>query len=246
MIASDERSRHEQSWLLLPWLASGRLAVVEREQVQDHVRNCADCERELLLQQHMCSAFAEPDRVIYAPGPSFRKLMERIDGSGDDVGPDVVSEVRPAPLEKLRELSAHGLWRPPGLAWAASFILIFGLTGLVATGYRWAQPVYATHTEKAVSSGVLHIALDRSLTIGEVEEMLRADGARIVEGNAGGVLGIEPVDVANGKTPVALARQQMRSLAARLRGDSRVLWVEPVAEDAATDAERAAAGTLVR
>lgn len=244
MIAPDERSRHEQTWLLLPWLASGRLAAGERERVEDHVSNCVDCERELVLQQHICNAFAEPDRVTYAPGPSFRKLLERIDRTADDdVGADVAPEARPATSERLRELGAARHWRPPGLAWAASFILVVGITGLIATGYRWAQPVYATHTETAVSSSVLHIALDRSLTIGEVEEMLRADGARIVEGNTGGVLGIEPIDVLNGKMPVAHARRQLRNLAARLRADSRVLWVEPVAEDAASDE---AAGTLVR
>ena len=242
MIASDERSRHEDAWLLLPWLANERLTPAERERVEDHVRCCAECEQELALQHRLCGAFAEPDRVIYAPGPSFRKLMDRIDSAAqeDEVMPGTVPHARPPVGRDLTQrLGRVSLWRPPGLAWAASFILFFGLTGLVATGYHWSQPVYATHTDNAaVTPNVLHIALDRTLTIGEVEEMLRTNGARIVEGPGNtGVLGVAPLGVVNGQTPPAVANKRLRSLAARLRTDSRVLWVQPVSEDDAAPAD---------
>ena len=88
MIAVNERSRHEEVWLLLPWLANGRLAAAEREMADEHVRRCADCERELEVQHLMCSAFTEPDRVTYAPGPSLRKLMDRIDSDSSAVEPE--------------------------------------------------------------------------------------------------------------------------------------------------------------
>ena len=78
MTASD--SRHEESWLLLPWLANGRLPAAERARVEEHVRECEQCAREVAWQRLACQALAEPDRVTYAPGASFRKLMERIDG----------------------------------------------------------------------------------------------------------------------------------------------------------------------
>ncbi len=42
MIALDERGRHEEVWLLLPWLANGRLSPAEREMAEDHVRRCED------------------------------------------------------------------------------------------------------------------------------------------------------------------------------------------------------------
>ena len=87
MIAVDERSRHDEVWLLLPWLANGRLAAAEREMADEHVRRCADCERELEVQHLMCSAFTEPDRVTYAPGPSLRKLMDRIDSDSGALEP---------------------------------------------------------------------------------------------------------------------------------------------------------------
>jgi len=228
----------------LPWLANGRLTPADREMAEDHVRHCRDCEAELALQHLMCGAFTEPDRVTYAPGPSFRKLMDRIDGD---------SKVRPAtaakqpavrsPVVRLSKApSDHtSAWRPPGLAWAASFLLLFGITGTMVTAYRWSQPNFTTHTETSVvSPNVLHIALDRSLPIGEVEELLRTGGARIVEGPGNtGILGVTPLGVVAGQTTEASANKQMRALSARLRMDPRVLWIQPLT-DQETPAEQRA------
>src|ERR1700746_2934330 len=89
-----ETCSHSDAWLQLPWLANGRLAGTERVRVEEHVRGCAQCTREaaaeqrvcarcareVALQQRLCEVLTEPERVTYAPGPSFRKLMDRIDG----------------------------------------------------------------------------------------------------------------------------------------------------------------------
>jgi hypothetical protein len=179
----------------------------------------------------MCAALTEPDRVSYAPGPSFRKLMDRID---DDERLRKTARVRQKSFGNLNRISA---WRPPGLAWAASFVLLFGVTGLLATAYRWSEPVYRTRSDPpALTPNVLHIALDRSLPIGEVEEMLRTNGARIVEGpGSTGILGVTPVDLVSGQTTTAVANRQLRSLSARLRTDPRVLWVQPLTDEAPAD-----------
>jgi hypothetical protein len=253
MMALDERGPHEEVWLMLPWLANGRLSPAEREMAQEHVRRCNECERELALQQLMCNAFTEPDRVTYAPGPSFRKLIDRINSDGrirdGETGKAPLRDRQPAgrppgqsTLARLRRVS---LWRPPGVAWAASFLILFGVTGMMFTAYRWSAPVYQTHTDASVvTPNVLHIALDRSLPIGEVEELLQAGGARIVEGPgnggiAGGILGVTPVGVIAGQTTKANANKQLRALAARLRADPRVLWVQPLADEGIPADQRA-------
>src|SRR5215467_12355312 len=90
MIALDDRRRHDEVWLLLPWLANGRLSPAERTRAEEHVRQCEACERELEVQEQMCRAFTAPDRIIYAAGPSFRKLMDRIDNdASEDETPEV-------------------------------------------------------------------------------------------------------------------------------------------------------------
>jgi Putative zinc-finger len=234
-------ARHEECWRLLPWLANGRLPAAERARVEEHVRECVACAHEVSAQRLLCEALAEPDRVSYAPGPSFRKLMERIDGGAARPRETQPAQLAPPAGTTHGAVAAYSPWRPPGLAWAASFVLMVGLAVLSAAAYRWSQPLYATHTATAaVNAGVLHIAFERSLPIGEVEELLRAAGARVVEGpGTTGIFGVTPV--APMTQPAAGTREgspEMRALAARLRSDARVRWIEPLASNAAPASTR--------
>jgi hypothetical protein len=226
MMADD--TSHGETWLLLPWLANGRLPAVERSRAEQHVSSCAACARELAQQRLICQALTEPDRVTWAPGPSLRKLLDRIDGHVD------------APKRKQR-LAARALpltsrprhaWRPPGIAWAASFVLAIGLGGVGATAYRWSQPLFVTYTLPAnPTPGVLHIAFERSVSIGEVEDILHASGAHVITGpDASGIFGIAPLPAAAAAGTAAPGAQsaQMRVLEAHLRADARVRWVEPL------------------
>jgi hypothetical protein len=126
----------------------------------------------------------------------------------------------------VRAIRVPAAWRPPGLAWAASFVACVGLGTFAVTAYRWSQPLYVTHTAPAAAApGVLHIAFERSLTVGEAERLLISAGARVVEGpDASGVIGVAPVAVAATPGDGAAA---LRQLADRLRGEPEVRWVEP-------------------
>ena len=214
---------HSDASLMLPWLANGRLAGAERARIEEHVRGCAQCTREVALQRRLCEVLTEPERVTYAPGPSFRKLMDRIDGR------KTVTATESGP-SRLRTLAFRGrsAWRPPGLAWAASFLLLMGFVGLAATTYRWSQPRYITHTAApaASSAAVLHVAFLPSLSITEVGEALHRAGAHVVEGpDAAGIVGVVPVAAS---TDGADASADLRALAVRLRADARVRWVQPL------------------
>jgi anti-sigma factor RsiW len=220
----SETCSHEDAWLSLPWLANGRLSGAERLRVEEHVRGCAQCAREVALQRRLCDVLTEPERVTYAPGPSFRKLMDRIDGRAP---PLTAAAPR---VTRLRTFAARGgsAWRPPGLAWAASFLLLVGFAGLVATTYRWSLPRYSTYTAAPAptSTSVVHIAFLPSLSIAEVGDALRSAGARVIEGpDATGIFGVTPV-AASANT--ADESRELRALAGRLRADARVRWVEPL------------------
>ena len=237
MIASDDSARHEEAWLSLPWLANGRLSQAERDKIEPHVRTCAACREELAFQRLLCNVITEPDRVTYAPGPSFRKLMDRIDGAAPPARKTREPEEAPAIPMRRRINSNMSLWRPPGLAWAATFILAIGLGGVATTVYRSSQPLYMTHTDlPPARANVLHISFDRSVTFGEAEEVLRKSGARVIEGpDSSGIIGIAPGNLASGKATPERMSEEMRALATRLHADPRVRWIEPVpAEDAPT------------
>ncbi len=231
MIASDDSARHEEAWQSLPWLANGRLAQAEREKIKPHVRGCAACREELAFQRPLCNVLPEPDRVTSAPGPSSRKLMDRIDGAAPPARKTPEREKAPvtplhSPADKPISLST---WRPPGLAWAASFILAIGLGGIVTTMYRSSEPLYKTHTDAArTTENVLHISFDRSVTVGEAEAALRSSGARVVEGpDSSGIFGVTPDSLAHGTATPERVSEEMRGLSARLHADPRVRWVEP-------------------
>ena len=217
-------SMHEQSWLQLPWLANGRLSGAERATIEAHVAGCAECAQELARQRRLCEALTEPDRVTYAPGPSFRKLLERIDGQPAAFRP---ARAAPAAIPARSAAAVAAAWRPPGLAWAATFVMALGLAVLAPAAYRWSQKPYATFSDtRAATPGVLHVAFERSLPLGDLEELLRADGAHVVEGpDASGVFGVAPLPTPAGSTGVTT---EMRTLAARLRADARVRWVQPL------------------
>ncbi|GAC1460918.1 MAG: hypothetical protein PVSMB6_21140 [Steroidobacteraceae bacterium] len=218
MTAND--TLHAATWLLLPWLANGRLPAHERADAERHVGNCAACARELALQRRMCEALGEPDRVIWAPGPSFRKLLDRIDGHAEAAPRTPAVTVRPARVMPRYRPA----WRPPGLAWAASVVLAVGLAGVAATTYRWSRPLYSTHTLGASSTpGVLHIAFNRAVPVGEVEDILRAAGAPLVTGpDTSGAIPNTPL--------AAVTPAQLHALETRLRADTRVRWVEPLTD----------------
>jgi len=235
---------HQDAWLSLPWLANGRLSGAERLRIEEHVRGCALCTREVAMQRRLCDVLTEPERITYAPGPSFRKLMDRIDGRA----PVAPAEPRPS---RLRSFAARrsSLWRPPGLAWAASFLLVVGFVGLAATTYhRWSQPLYNTYTTRQAPPTVLHVAFVPSLSITEVSDALRSAGARVVEGpDATGIFGVTPVAASQSAgSPNAVSSNVaatsttdtsagLRALAGRLRTDTRVRWIEPISGAAAVD-----------
>jgi hypothetical protein len=225
-------SRHEETCLLLPWLANGRLTSAQRAQAEEHLRECDACAQELATQRRLCELLTEPERVTYAPAPSLRKLLDRIDGHA---APQ--PRGRAVPRARAPRHVLASTWRPPGLAWAATFLLTMGLGVLAATTYRWSQPLYATYTSPAHRAGeVLHIAFDRSLPIGEVEELLRSTGARVVEGpGTTGVFGVAPARVAAAANTAGVGSPEMRTLAARLRADPRVRWIEPLSTEPGAD-----------
>jgi len=226
-----EACSHADAWQMLPWLANGRLSGAERVRVEEHVHGCVQCTREVALQRRLCEVLIEPERITYAPGPSFRKLMDRIDGRKPGAG----AQPRISAPAALAAKSSSA-WRPPGLAWAASFVLAVGVLGLGATTYRWSQPRYITHTAAPApaSIAVLHVAFVPSLPISAVGEALHNAGAHLVEGpDDTGIVGVAPIVAAAGTVE---GSSELHALAARLRADARVRWVEPVAGAARADA----------
>src|SRR5690348_18083494 len=78
-MSASAMTLHEECWLMLPWLANGRLDAAERARLDQHVRACAACARELQLERGWCDTLTAPESITFTPGPAFRQPMERIE-----------------------------------------------------------------------------------------------------------------------------------------------------------------------
>jgi hypothetical protein len=211
-------NHHDEIWLLLPWLATGRLPEAVRERAERHVEGCIACSAELALQRRLVEALAAPERVSHAPGPSFTRLLRRIDE-------DTAQRTRRHTSFRMRHA-----WRPPGFAWATTFLLTSTLAGVLV--YRQlllpGMPWYTTRADPMPpAASVIHISFAGGITIEEMARLLRAAGAQVVTGpGETGIFGVSPV---SSGTAGGDAVQRLQELATQLRQDPRVRWVEPVA-----------------
>ncbi len=72
---------HDAAWELLPWYINGTLKASERAPVDQHLRSCLLCHRELDEQQRLGELVRESETVRISPRSSFDTLMRRIDSS---------------------------------------------------------------------------------------------------------------------------------------------------------------------
>ena len=110
---------HQQAWDLIPWLENDTLAVVEREELEQHLADCPQCREEVQAQRARLQAIIAGPRVEAMPRASLQKLWARVDaGSAPPAG-------KAPPLPHPR---AAFSWRT---ATAAAVILVLGASMLV-------------------------------------------------------------------------------------------------------------------
>ena len=71
---------HSRAFELLPWLVNGSLGAEERDAVEQHVRSCLACHRELKEQQRLRAALRAQPAVHLSPQTNFEKLARSLDG----------------------------------------------------------------------------------------------------------------------------------------------------------------------
>ncbi len=70
---------HSRAFELLPWLVNGSLGAEERDAVEQHVRSCLACHRELKEQQRLRAALRAQPAVHLSPQSNFDKLARALD-----------------------------------------------------------------------------------------------------------------------------------------------------------------------
>src|SRR5512135_3643787 len=71
-------SNHDKVWSLLPWYINGSLEASELELVEQHLRICLRCRREVAEQGTLYIALHHAPSVQISAIPSLERLMSRI------------------------------------------------------------------------------------------------------------------------------------------------------------------------
>jgi hypothetical protein len=76
--ASPPTDQHQQIQLLLPWYLNKTLQQDEQRQVENHLRNCMLCSRELVALRKLAAAVKQSSDLDVATEASFAKLLEKL------------------------------------------------------------------------------------------------------------------------------------------------------------------------
>ena len=166
---------HDEVQQLLPWFVTQQLAPAQAAMVDEHVRHCAACRADVDWENRMhAAAPALPSGLD--PEAALARLMPRLD------------ERTPAPAaasalgQRLRDwLFGHG-WMPWALACQA--LLVVGLAVQVVAGNagQGGEQYRALGNPGQGRDGNIVVMFDPTVGIGQVQRIMQASGARIVDG----------------------------------------------------------------
>ena len=178
---------HEPLSHLIPWYANGTLPAEERALVEEHLKTCAACQRELRLLRNVSVAMTELAEETPEVDSSFAKILAVVDSSEGS-----------QPSVRRPWASWFGiLWNPTipvaRLVFAAQLVLIVGLS---IYSFMPRQSVPGFHTlsgsEESTGGARLTINFAPNAKIEQVNQLLATVGGRIVSGpSASGIYVIE-------------------------------------------------------
>lgn len=183
------RRVHHEVWMLLPWYANGTLKGAEFDLVEQHLRVCMICRREIIEQQRLAQAISESHVMEPAPQVSFARLMQRLDREGQQAHQGEIgrNRLRSQWTRLLEWLSGARL---PQRAWIAVPLLLL-LMVLVPTARFWLsstskEPQYHTlstaNSVPAAGSNEIRVIFAKTISPDEVRQLLRSLHAEIVAG----------------------------------------------------------------
>jgi anti-sigma factor RsiW len=131
---------------LLVFFACGEVDDQERAAIEEHIAQCADCQRQLAEEQDFQTALATKDQPADELDPSgilLAQCRSELAEQLDDMGRPVVKEKSPS-FGRLR------WWMALHPAWSAALLVLFGLVG----GIQFTQWFTGRNNAKAVDEAV--------------------------------------------------------------------------------------------
>lgn len=154
----SEPITHDRAFEMLPWLVNGSLAAEERELVEQHVRACLSCHRELKQQQRLRAALRTQPAVHISAQGGFEKLTRAL-GTPD------------LPAARGRPLPAFARFAVVGVAGAALLGALLWLASVPRDG-RYAPTFETLATSPAGGSAAVDVIFAQSVTAAEIQQLL--------------------------------------------------------------------------
>lgn len=201
LIRTDDA--HEEADSLLPWYATGELDPTERSLVENHLKSCARCQRQLRHEQRLIEELAALSPEVEA---GWARLRDRI--------------ALPVPEPRRTRFAGRGIWqtvRRPAVAalLAAQLAFVVFAGGLMLSLQR---PDYrALGSAQAPAAANVLVIFKPEITEEHMRAALTASGASLVGGPTSAdayLLHVQPA-----------ARD---AALARLRSDRNVSLAQPI------------------
>jgi anti-sigma factor RsiW len=189
--------RHNRAFELLPWLVNGTLGAPEREAVEEHVRTCIVCRREIKEQQRLYTTA----RTRLTSDVSAEAGFDRMNRELDDA-----ARARTMWSKRSTALAPFAVAAAAGVAVLAILLWFTPLPGLE-------RNAYSTLATPARSNAVLlDVVFAEDTTAAEMQALLDDIGGEIVAGPSD--LGRYNVRVVDDGTDGARSSEVLGSLAA--------------------------------
>jgi len=211
---------HAEAWALLPWLANGRLPATDREWVEAHVAQCAECRGELDAQRRVATQINEdrsPDPAGSEEQRSFNKLWARIEASE-------------AAAPSANSVAARSVSRSSRtVRWLAAAVVVQGF-GLALFGFnalRTNDGGFVTVAEvpaQRLNAPALRLVFAPEASMASINTLLTHQGLSIVSGP-----GTSGNFTAELSADAVASGASADSVAAVISKDPNVTFAQPVA-----------------
>lgn len=176
---------HRDAWDMIPWLVNDSLDGVQREALEQHLEQCADCRGELHAQRELMQAMNARPLVEAMPRASLQGLWKRIDA-------DALQAHTPSAATGR---ATHVAPRWLGVA-AAGVVMALGAALAVLGPWR-SEPAAQFRTvsdaDVPLPEGSIRAVFSGELTLDELHALLQEARLRAVAGpTASGVYTLAP------------------------------------------------------
>ena len=177
---------HAEAWALLPWLANGRLQASDREWVEAHLSQCAECRSELAAQQMVATELSgqmerdsSPDVTASDEHRSFNKLWARIEASESAAPPASSIKSTDAPVSRT---SRTARWLAAAVVVQGFGLALFGFNALRRDSPASGYITYSEVPPQRLNAPAVRIVFAPEASMSDVNTLLTHQGLSIVSG----------------------------------------------------------------